>query len=59
MGKLLKVVGWVALAALVWGVLTDPDKTADTVVNLGQAAGWVAGKIGDGISALAAHGPEN
>lgn len=53
MKTIIKGVGYVLLAAIVWGVLAAPERTADTLVQAGQALGYAATKVGVAMAHIA------
>lgn len=48
----IKVVGWLLVLALGYGVMTDPPGTANTVVGLGQTSATILTRVGDFAQAV-------
>lgn len=59
MKYVLRGIGWVALAALVWGVLSAPEQAAATLVDVGGGLGWVGDHVGVAMAAVAEHLPKS
>lgn len=59
MKYVLRGIGLVALAALVWGTLSAPEQTAATLVNVGGGLAWAGDKVGVLMSGVAEHLPKS
>lgn len=55
----LKLFGYVLLLALLFGFMAAPERTAQTIVSLGEVVATVADGVGIAVANIAENLPKN